>query len=161
MKQSQASTVYYKRSRFSTRLPVGRRYTASHFWLLEEQTGVWRIGFTKFAMRMMGDLVEYSFAVAPRDRVEVGQTIGSIEGLKAVTDLYCIVSGEFLGGNSELERDVTLADSQPYDAGWIYRAQGTPDPGNFDVQGYVAVLDATIDKMLSDRHKGADESDEG
>lgn len=160
MKQREASTVYYKRSRFTTRLPVGRRYTASHFWLFEEETGVWRVGFTKFAIRMMGDLVEYGFAVAPGDAVEVGQPIGSVEGLKAVTDLYCIVSGKFLGGNPELGRDITLVDSSPYDRGWIYRVQGTPEPSNFDVQGYVAVLDATIDKMLSERHKGADERDE-
>ena len=47
--------IAYKRSRFSTRLPEGRRYMGSHFWLLEEEASVWRVGFTKFAARMLGD----------------------------------------------------------------------------------------------------------
>src|SRR5262249_17808799 len=49
MSSAMTETIAYKRSRFSTRLPAGFRYTAAHFWLLEEQPEVWRVGFTKFA----------------------------------------------------------------------------------------------------------------
>ena len=140
--------VSYKRSRFSSRLPVDRRYTASHFWLLEVERDVWRVGFTKFATRMLGDLVEHGFDVKSGDRVAVGQAIGWIEGFKALTDLYCVVDGEFLGANPELELDVTLTDTDPYGGGWLYSIRGVPDPNSMDVHGYIELLDLTIDKMM-------------
>ena len=156
MKPEAAPTVSYKRSRFSTRLPVGRRYTGSHYWLLEEQPGRWRVGFTKFATRMLGDLVEYGFGVQVGDAVQIGQAIGWVEGFKAVADLYCVVDGEFQGVNPQLAQDITVVESDPYGSGWLYRAQGAPESNSVDVNDYIAVLDATIDKMLSERHEGKD-----
>ena len=152
MSASGGDTVLYKLSRFSTRLPVDRRYTAGHYWLIEEERGMWRIGFTKFATRMLGDLVEYAFSVNVGAAVAVGQEIGTIEGFKAVTALYSAAEGEFLGIGEALESDITAVESDPYERGWLYRVKGRPDPGSVDVQGYVAILDATIDRMLETRH---------
>jgi glycine cleavage system H protein len=142
-----SENLYYKRSRFSSRLPVDRVYTPSHFWGLQVEPNVWHVGFTKFATRMLGDLVEHGFSVEPGKNVSVGQTIGWIEGFKALTDLYCVADGEFIGGNPELEKDVTLTDSDPYGRGWLYSVRGTMDPSATDVHGYAAMLDLTIDKM--------------
>lgn len=144
---SMVSEIRYKRSRFSTRLPTDRLYTQSHFWLSEVEAGTWRVGLTKFATRMLGDLVEHGFEVRPGDEVEVGQTIGWVEGFKAVSELYSAMSGEFLGGNPELDEDVTLLDTDPYGKGWLYQVRGEPDPGSVDVHGYVTHLDGTIDRM--------------
>ena len=66
----------YKRTRFGTRLPLDLLYTRSHYWLAEVQPGVWRIGFTKFATRMLGDIVEYSFDPEPGQTVAIGAKIG-------------------------------------------------------------------------------------
>jgi glycine cleavage system H protein len=154
-------TVYYRRSRFTTHLPADRRYSAAHYWLLEEERGIWRVGLTKFATRMLGDLVEFEFSVGPETAIEVGDEIGSIEGLKAVTSIFAAASGRFLGEGTPLRHDVTLAESDPYGEGWLYRLQGTPAPDSVGVEGYVAILDATIDKMLSNRHAGGVEPDEG
>ena len=148
MPEDPAQPVYYKRSRFSAKLPADRRYTPSHFWAQEIEPGTWRVGFTKFAIRMLGDFVEHGFGVKAGEPVSVGQAIGSVEGFKAITELYCVVEGEFRGGNAELDQDVTLADSDPYGRGWLYAVRGMPDPAATDVQGYVALLDLTIDKML-------------
>jgi glycine cleavage system H protein len=155
-------TVYYRRSRFTTHLPVDRRYSPAHYWLLEEATGVWRVGFTKFATRMLGDIVEFEFSVAEGTVIEVGDEIGSIEGLKAITSVFSAGAGRFLGEGVFLRQDVTLAESDPYGKGWLYKLQGEPGPDAVDVHGYVAILDATIDKMLASRHVGAgDRDDEG
>ncbi len=140
--------IPYKRSRFSTQLPTDRRYTASHFWLLEVEPDLWRVGFTRFATRMLGDLVEFGFEVKPGDAVELGQTVGWIEAFKAMTDLYCVGVGAFATGNAALEADPTLFDKDPYGAGWLYLLKGTPDPGTVDAAGYTALLDAAIDKIL-------------
>lgn len=146
--------VRYKRSRFSTRLPSDRIYTRSHYWLRQEESGPWRVGLTKFATRMLGDLVEYELTVGREELVEVGQKIGWIEGFKAVSDLYSVAAGNFSGGNAELASDITLLESDPYGAGWLYAVAGEPEPGGLSVQEYVNVLDATIDRMLTSRGEG-------
>ena len=153
---TRAQSVYYHRSRFTTHLPVDRRYSPSHYWLLEEEPGVWRVGLTKFATRMLGDIVEFGFSVAPGAEIGVGDEIGTIEGLKAVTTIFSAAHGRFQGEGERLRKDVTLADSDPYGEGWLYRLQGRPAPDTVDVHGYVAVLDATIDKMLESRHAGGE-----
>ena len=159
MSGAAGETLPYRRSRFTTRLPLNRRYSPAHYWLLEDAPGVWRVGFTKFATRMLGDLVEYEFNVATGESVALGQAIGSVEGFKAVTTIYCVSEGEFLGVGDDLRGDITLAETDPYGRGWLYRVRGDPDPASVDVHEYVAILDATIDKLLESRH-AAGESDD-
>jgi glycine cleavage system H protein len=149
MAYNPADIVPYKRSRFQTRLPKGRLFTQSHFWLHEVEPGVWRIGLTRFATRMLGEIVEHGFEVKPGDAVKVGQTIGWLEGFKALTDLYCVADGTFAGGNPDLDADTTLLDKDPYYRGWLYQVRGTPEPNALPVEGYIHLLDATIDKMTS------------
>ena len=157
MRPSRPEYLPYRRSRFTSRLPIDRRYTAAHYWLLEESSGVWRIGFTKFATRMLGDLVEYDFSVPEGAAVAVGQEIGSVEGFKALTVIFSVADGDFLGASAELKHDVTLVETDPYGRGWLYRVKGRPDPASVDVQGYVSILDATIDKVIASRHAAGDE----
>lgn len=150
-------TIAYKRSRFSTRLPSTYRYTPSHYWLRESEGGIWEVGFTKFATRMLGDTVEFDFSVKPGTGIEPGQVIGWTEGFKAMSDTYSVASGEFLGMNPAIASEITLIDHDPYGRGWLYSVRGKPDPGNTDVTGYIAVLDATIDSMLRSRHDQGEE----
>ena len=53
-----AETSFYKRSNFVTHLPVECLYSPSHFWLRKVGDSRWRVGFTKFATRMLGEIVE-------------------------------------------------------------------------------------------------------
>ena len=103
---------------------------------------------------MLGDLVEFGFQVEPGGAVEAGQPIGWIEGFKAVSDVYCAATGQFVSANPALERDTTLADNDPYDLGWLYVVRGEVEPGCLDVQGYAGLLDATIDRMLTQSEEG-------
>lgn len=139
--------LYYKRSRFSTRLPWDRLYTASHFWAREVAPGQWRVGLTKFAARMLGDVVDLAFDVPEGHPVETGETIGSLEGFKARTELYSVMAGRFLGGNPGLADSLDALDRDRYGAGWLYLVEGAPDPDVRDAEAYAAILDATIDKM--------------
>jgi glycine cleavage system H protein len=140
--------IRYRRARFSNRLPVQYRYTAAHYWLAEAEPGLWRVGFTRFATRMLGDVVEFGFTPPPGARIDVGDPIGWLEGFKAITDLYSAGRGEFAGPNPRLEEDITLLDGDSYGEGWLYQVRGEPDPNCVDVHGYLAILDTTIDKML-------------
>jgi glycine cleavage system H protein len=148
-----ADILPYKRSRFQTRLPKGRLYTASHYWLLELEPGLWQIGFTRFATRMLGEVVENGFEVKANEAVRVGQTIGWVEGFKALTDVFCVADGVFIAGNPDLDKDPTLIDKDPYHKGWLYQARGTPDPNAVPPDGYIQVLDAAIDKMMGAEEK--------
>ena len=144
-----ADVVAYKNSRFTTRLPADRVYTPSHFWLAKQpgEADLYRVGFTKFATRMLGDIVEHGFEAKPDQPVAVGQTIGWVEGFKALSDVYCVANGSFAGGNPALDADIALIDKDPYHAGWLYLVRGTPDPNAMPVDGYIGVLNATIEKM--------------
>lgn len=151
-------TIYYKRARFTTRLPLDRIYTQAHFWLTEEEPGTWRVGLTKFATRMLGDFVELRFEVLSGEDLEPGQIVGSIEGFKAVSDIYSVMHGEFVGSNAQLEQEPVLVDRDPYDRGWLYRVRGRPPESSMDVHGYIGLLDATVDRMLQEQQQGTDEN---
>ncbi len=138
----------YHRSRFSTHLPVDRRYTQTHYWLLEDSPGVWRVGLTRFGLRLLGDIVECGFMVAPGAPITIGQEIGSVEGFKAATSICSAVEGEFVEASADLQEDAGLAELEPYGRGWLYRVRGRPDPESVDVTGYVSILDAAIDAWL-------------
>jgi len=139
--------IYYRRSRFSTRLPSDRLYTPAHFWVQEHAPGVWRVGLTKFAARMLGDVVDVGFEVKPGDAVGLGDEVGWFEGFKARSDLYSVVSGRFLEANPVLEQDVDVIDRDRYGNGWLYQVEGSPDPETRDAAGYARVLDEIIDRM--------------
>ena len=145
--------IPYNRSRFSTRLLEDRLYTAGHSWLEREDEEVWRVGFTKFAVRMLGEIVELGFETEPGTTVETGQVIGWLEGFKAVTDMYSPLAGRFEGFNPAVDEQAALLSNDPYRRGWLFRVRGQPGDDCLDVHGYMALLDTTIDKMLGRRHE--------
>jgi len=149
MPPESSDTLLYQRANFTTHLPVAYRYTPSHFWLAQEGEGLLRIGFTKFATRMLGEMVDHHFDALPGAPVSPGQVIGWIEGFKALTELFCIATGEFAEGNPTLSEDITVISRDPYGAGWLYRVRGAFADECVDVEGYRAILDATIDGLLA------------
>jgi len=147
-----SETSFYKRSTFVTHLPVEARYSPSHFWLREIEPGQWRVGFTKFATRMLGEIVEVQWEKPDGASVASGEIIGSIEGFKAISDIYCAADGAFAGGNPAISADAELIGRDPYGAGWLYAVTGQPDAKCIDVAAYRSLLDATIDRILEKQH---------
>jgi glycine cleavage system H protein len=141
-------TVLYKRATFVTHLPVEHLYTPSHNWLSRVGEGEWRVGYTKFALRMLGELVDVKVEAKAGAAVEVGDVIGSIEGFKAISDIYCVGRGRFVTGNSGLTSGLEYVSEKPYDEGWIYQFAGEPDGRAMSLEGYRALLDETIDRIL-------------
>lgn len=158
MDKSSSQWLAYKRSRFSTRLPVNYLYSPSHAWAARQPDGRWRVGLTKFATRMLGDMVDHGFELEPNAEVKLGQILGWVEGFKAISDLYSIVRGEFLGGNPALRNQVTLLGKDPYRAGWMYEVRGETDAQCLEVHDYAALLDTTIDRIL--QKEGEEGSDQ-
>ena len=155
------SEIRYSRSRFSTRLIEDRLYTRGHYWLEKTEGDRWRIGFTRFAIRMLGEAVEVDFEVEPEAEVKIGDVIGWMEGFKAVTDLFAPMTGRFCGRNPIIDEDITVLVTDPYIKGWLFEMAGDPGEECIDVHAYCAVLDTTIDGMLGKRDESAEASPEG
>src|SRR5437764_867928 len=128
--QQPVNFVRFKHARFSARFPDSYRYSRSHYWMapVEGDLGMWRVGFTKFATRMLGELVEASFKVQLGDPIAPGEDIGHVEGFKAASDVLCVVHGTFAGMNPALAIDACIVKTDPYESGWLYAARGEPEP---------------------------------
>lgn len=137
----------YQRLRFSTQLPLDYLYHPTHYWLHRQRDGIWRAGLTRFAVRMLGEMVDHGFHVLPAQVVQAGQVIGFIEGFKAVSDLCCLVNGTFRQSNAAMKEQLHLLHRDPHGAAWLYEAEGQPDDLCVDADGYRLILDQAIDRL--------------
>jgi glycine cleavage system H protein len=155
--------IRFKHARFSARFPDSFRYSRSHYWMapVEGAAGVWRVGFTKFATRMLGELVDCEWKVPEGGAVSPGEVIGWVEGFKAASDVYGVMHGHFAGGNPLLKQDACIVRSDPYEQGWLYAVRGEPEAESLDAQGYIELLSATIQRMAEQGHgeEGAGEEE--
>lgn len=158
MNPQQLKTLSFKRSHFVTHLPVDYRYTRSHAWMAVREGGHLRIGLTKFAARMLGEMVDHGFAVGPGEAVAPGQVLGWIEGFKAISDLIGVAPGQFVSGNSALQHHIALVTEATYTDGWLYEMDGQLPEGSLSVEEYASFLGATIDKLLENQEASADGS---
>ena len=147
-----AETSFYKRSTFVTHLPKACLYSPSHYWLADIGDGRWRVGFTKFATRMLGEIVEVRFDKTVGAPVASGEILGSIEGFKAISDIYGCSIGVFAGSNPVLAAAVEKVSAQPYGDGWLYEVDGQPDARCMPLEAYTSLLDTTIDRILEKQH---------
>jgi glycine cleavage system H protein len=144
---AETEELLYRRILFRTRLLGDRLYTPSHFWIQQQDPDVWRIGLTKFASRMLGEVVEIGFDVKESEQVRIGDSIGWFEGFKARSDLFSVAEGAFLGSNPLLVDRIGLVDDDRYNRGWLYEVRGAPEPNAMDLHAYAALLDDTIDRL--------------
>ena len=98
---------------------------------------------------MLGELVDVQFDRPEGAGIHPGDILGTIEGFKAVSDLFCVGTGMFRGGNPVLKTDLEILAREPYSGGWLYQFEGQPDARCLDVEGYRGLLDVTIDRILA------------
>ncbi len=102
-------------------IPSDLKYTAEHEYLkATDAPDVFAVGITAFAQGELGDVV---FVELPSvgDRFDKMATFGTIEAVKAVSDLYCPLSGEVVEVNAELDSEPSTVNSDPYGAGWMIK----------------------------------------
>lgn len=111
--------------------PENLSYAKSHEWVKVEGN-VALIGLTDFAQDALGDIV---FVNLPEegDEFETGETFADVESVKAVSDVYCPISGTVVEVNEELLDDPALLNQDPYGA-WLVKLEG--------VSGVEDLLDA-------------------
>ena len=102
-------------------VPAELKYTKEHEWIRVEGEEAY-VGITDYAQSQLGDIVIVEVETEG-DNLEAGDTFGSIEAVKTVSDLYMPVSGEVLEFNSELEDQPDLVNKDPYGKGWIIKVK--------------------------------------
>ena len=119
-------------------IPADLRYTAEHEYLKPAGDGVVQIGITDYAQGELGDVV---FVELPKvgDQFKAHDVFGTIEAVKAVSELYSPVAGEVVEINSRLDGEPALVNSDPYGDGWMIKmriANAADENGLMDAGAY-------------------------
>ncbi len=107
-------------------VPAELKYTKEHEWIrVEGEEAV--VGITDYAQSQLGDIV-FVECETVGDTLGAGETFGTIEAVKTVSDLYLPVSGEVLEFNEALEDQPELVNKDPYGEGWIVKIKLSGEP---------------------------------
>jgi glycine cleavage system H protein len=121
--------------------PDDRRYSDDHEWA-KQVDGVVRVGISDYAQNQLGDIV---FVELPDvgDTFEKGQEFGTVESVKAVSELYMPVGGEITAVNQALEDAPEQVNNDPYSRGWMVDVR-LQDPAEYwelkDQKAYLEML---------------------
>ena len=122
-------------------VPAELKYTKEHEWIrVEGEEAV--VGITDYAQSQLGDIV-FVECETVGDALEAGETFGTIEAVKSVSDLYLPVAGEVLEFNEELEGEPELVNKDPYGKGWIVKikiSDETELDGLLNADAYKAII---------------------
>lgn len=99
--------------------PDNLKYTAEHEWIRIEGQYGW-IGITDYAQSELGDVVFVEIP-AVGTKVEKGKSFGTIEAVKAVSDLFAPVAGEIAEVNAEVKDHPEIVNKDPYGNGWMVK----------------------------------------
>jgi len=101
--------------------PEDLEYTKDHEWI-RINGDIGTVGITDYAQSELGDVV---FVELPPvgNKVEFGQSFGTVEAVKAVSDLYSPVTGEVIEINKEIQDSPELVNKEPYERGWMIKVK--------------------------------------
>jgi glycine cleavage system H protein len=121
--------------------PENVKYTVDHEWIRVEGQFGW-IGITDYAQSELGDIV-YIEIPAVGTKLEKGKSFGTIEAVKAVSDLFAPVTGDLVEMNSEMKDHPEVVNKDPYSEGWMIKIK-IADPSQLDtlldVQAYKTLV---------------------
>ncbi|MGB7994632.1 MAG: glycine cleavage system protein GcvH [Photobacterium halotolerans] len=107
-------------------MPSELKYTESHEWVRAEGNGVYAIGITDHAQQMLGEIVYVELAEID-DEFEAGDEVGSVESIKAVSEVYTPIPGVVVAINELLEESPYLLNDSPYGDGWLIKIKANDE----------------------------------
>ena len=107
-------------------VPADLLYTKEHEYLRRNADGTVTVGITDYAQGELGDIV---FVDLPRVGASFGEhdVFGTIEAVKAVSELFAPVAGEVTEVNARLDKEPSLVNSDPYGEGWMIKVRPKGD----------------------------------
>ena len=131
--------------------PENLLYSETHEWVhVEEENGhkLATIGLSAFAIEQLTDLVFMELPEVGR-QVQVGDEFGEVESVKAVSPMYCPVSGEVVAVNTDLPDRLEGLNEDPYDSGWIAKIRISDEAALAGLMDY-----ATYQKQCAEEEQG-------
>jgi glycine cleavage system H protein len=101
--------------------PANYRYTNQHEWV-DAKGDVATIGITDYAQHELGDVVFVELP-KPGAKITAGKSFGTVESVKAVSDIYAPVSGEVVEANGDLQNTPEKINSDPHGAAWLVKVR--------------------------------------
>jgi len=101
--------------------PTDYRYTKQHEWI-QAKGDVGTIGITDYAQHELGDVVFVELP-KPGTKVAAGKSFGTVESVKAVSEIYSPVSGEVVETNNDLHNSPEKLNSDPHGAAWLIKVK--------------------------------------
>jgi glycine cleavage system H protein len=102
------------------KIPDDLLYTTEHEYVRFTSDGLAQIGITDYAQGELGDIV-YIELPKPGTRFSAHDVFGTVEAVKAVSELYSPVTGEVVAVNERLDKEPALVNTDPYGDGWMLR----------------------------------------
>jgi glycine cleavage system H protein len=129
-----------------TMIPEDLKYTTDHEWA-RQRDAVVVVGLTEHAQRQLGDVV---FVELPSvgDRVDAGEPFGTVESVKAVSEIYAPVAGQITRVNEGLSDSPESINTEPYGNGWLVEIEmenASPATGLLTAAEYTAYIDDETD----------------
>lgn len=121
--------------------PADLKYTKEHEWVKITGTTA-RVGITHYAQEALGDVVYIDFPKAGA-QIKQNAVAGTIESVKAVSEIYQPLSGTIASVNTDLNKTPATVNQDPYSGGWLFEISGIADAevsGLLDAAGYEAHL---------------------
>ncbi|MDP9205035.1 MAG: glycine cleavage system protein GcvH [Gemmatimonadota bacterium] len=111
-------------------IPNDLRYTEEHEYVRAGKDGAAEVGITDYAQGELGDIV---YIELPKVGAKFGKhdVFGTIEAVKAVSELFAPIAGEIVAINDRLDKEPALVNSDPYGAGWMIKVKPS-NPSEFD-----------------------------
>ena len=113
-------------------LPADYLYTKDHDWIQLHDDGTATIGITDYAQESLGDITFVEFPELGAT-LEIGETFGVVESVKAASDLYMPLGGEVTEINEEVDSAPELVNQQAFTQGWLLKIRLTDDSQVADV----------------------------
>lgn len=107
-------------------VPAELKYTDQHEWVHVEADGTWTVGVTDHAQQTLGDIVFVDLLAAVGRTVTAGDAVGTIESVKAVSEIYSPASGKVIAVNEEVSDDPEEINEDAY-AAWLFKLK--PEAG--------------------------------
>jgi glycine cleavage system H protein len=101
--------------------PKDRRYTKEHEWIAVDGNQA-TIGITDHAQHELGDVVFVELP-KPGTKIEAGKSFGTVESVKAVSEIYAPASGEVVEANGELQNKPETINNDPHGAAWLIKVR--------------------------------------
>lgn len=104
------------------KFPASLKFTKEHEWVKVEDN-VCTVGITDYAQGELGDIIYLDIASPVGSEIKQGESIGSIEAVKTVSEVYSPVSGKITALNTSINDNPSIVNTDPYEEGWIVKIE--------------------------------------